>query len=51
VTAIIKGLKWKGPYFMISAMKGDGCRELTFAIMDHLDAAKKIVAAIEDEKR
>jgi len=38
--AIIKGLKWKGPHFMISAMKGEGCRELSFAIMDHLDQAR-----------
>jgi GTPase len=51
VKAIVKGLKWKGPYFMISAMKGDGCRELTFAIMDHLDTAKKAAAAKDDEKR
>ena len=51
VKAIIKGLKWKGPYFMISAMKGDGCRELTFAIMAHLDAAKKAAAAKDDAKR
>ena len=51
VKAIIKGLKWKGPYFVISAMKGDGCRELTFAIMAHLDAAKKGAAAKDDAKR
>ena len=36
VKAIIKGLKWKGPAFSISAMKADGCKELTFAIMDHV---------------
>ena len=40
VKAIVKGLKWKGPYFAISAMKADGCRELTFAIMDDLDATR-----------
>ena len=34
--AIIKGLKWKGPHFSISAMKADGCRGLSLAIMDHL---------------
>jgi GTP-binding protein len=37
VKKIIKGLKWKGPHFTISAMKSDGCRELTFAIMDHIE--------------
>ena len=45
VNAIVKGLKWKGPYYKISAMKGEGCRELSFAIMDYLDTAKKPAAA------
>jgi GTP-binding protein len=40
VKAIIKGLRWKGPHFMISAMKGEGCRELAFSIMDHLDQVR-----------
>jgi GTPase len=51
VKAIIKGLKWKGPYFMISAIKGEGCSDLTFAIMAHLDTAKKAAAATDDAKR
>jgi GTP-binding protein len=38
--AIIKGLKWKGPHFLISAMKADGCKALTFAIMDHIDSIR-----------
>ncbi len=38
--AIIKSLKWKGPHFIISAMKTDGCQALVFAIMDHIDALK-----------
>lgn len=42
---IIKGLKWKGPAFRISAMKADGCRELTFAIMDHIEAERTTAAA------
>ena len=45
VKAIIKGLKWKGPYFAISAMKADGCRELTFAVMDHLVATRAAESA------
>jgi GTP-binding protein len=45
VKAIIKGLKWKGPHFAISAMKTDGCRELTFAIMDHLVAERAAESA------
>jgi len=45
VKNIVKGLRWKGPYFELSAMKGDGCRELTFAIMEHLDAVRASNAA------
>ena len=45
--AIIKGLKWKGPTFTISAMKSDGCSELTFAIMDHVDAQRAAAKAAE----
>jgi GTP-binding protein len=45
VKAIIKTLKWKGPTFSISAMKADGCKELTFAIMDHLDATRAAASA------
>jgi GTPase len=40
--AIIKGLKWKGPAFTISAMKADGCRELTFAIMEHVETTRPV---------
>lgn len=43
--AIIKGLRWKGPTFTISAMRGAGTRELTFAIMDHLDQARAAQAS------
>ena len=39
--AIVKGLKWKGPHFTISAIKGEGCKELCFAIMDYLDSVKQ----------
>jgi GTP-binding protein len=36
--------------FVIAGLTGEGCRDLTYAIMDYLDAAKKIakeVAAVE----
>jgi GTPase len=44
VKAIIKGLKWKGPHFVISAMKADGCAALTHAIMEHVDSLKAVPA-------
>ena len=37
VQAFVKSLRWKGPVFPISAVTGDGCRALTFAIGDWLD--------------
>ncbi len=44
VKTIIKGLKWKGPHFVISAMKADGCAALTHAIMEHVDSLKAVPA-------
>ncbi len=49
VEAIVKALKWKGPHFVISGINADGCAALTFAIMDHLEIAKK-AAEIAAEK-
>ena len=37
---VIKGLKWKGPHFIISAMKTDGCKDVVYAIMEHLEAER-----------
>ena len=34
----VRRLRWKGPVFLVSALTGEGCRELTFAIMKHLEA-------------
>jgi len=38
VKAFVKAYRWKGPVFAIAAISGDGCRALTFAIQDWLDA-------------
>jgi GTP-binding protein len=38
VKAFVRSYRWKGPVFAISAVNGEGCRELTFAIQDWLDA-------------
>jgi GTP-binding protein len=48
VKAIIKSLKWKGPHFIISAMKADGCQALTFTIMDHIDSLRVVEEAPEE---
>ena len=38
VKRFVKAFRWKGPSFAISALTADGCRELGFAIMKHLDS-------------
>ena len=39
--ALVKKLKWTKPAFVISAMKGEGCKDLTFAIMEFLEGEKR----------
>jgi len=36
--AFVKAFRWKGPVFTVAAIRGEGCRELTYAIQDWLDA-------------
>ncbi|MGE5171797.1 MAG: Obg family GTPase CgtA [Rudaea sp.] len=38
VKTFVKALRFKGPVFGIAAIDGTGCRELTFAVQDWLDA-------------
>jgi GTP-binding protein len=40
VADIVKRLRWKGPVFAISAIKGDGCRDLCRQIGDYLEKAR-----------
>jgi GTP-binding protein len=42
VAALIEGYGAVEKHFVISAINGAGCRELTFAIMDHLDRHKRL---------
>jgi GTP-binding protein len=34
----VRALRWRGPCFAISALTGEGCRELVFAVMKFLEA-------------
>jgi GTP-binding protein len=36
----IKAFGWDGPCFCISAISGDGCKPLVYAIMEHIDQQK-----------
>jgi GTP-binding protein len=38
VAEFVRRFRWKGPRFVVSALTGQGCRELSFAIMKHLEA-------------
>ena len=38
VKAFVKSYRWKGPVFAITAINGDGCRELVYRIQEWLDA-------------
>jgi GTP-binding protein len=39
---------WRDKSFIISALSGAGCKELTYAIMEHLDATRESIASNED---
>jgi GTP-binding protein len=39
--AIVKKLRWTKPWFAISAINGEGTKELTYAVMEFLEDARK----------
>jgi GTP-binding protein len=41
----VKALGWKGKSFIISALTHEGCRELAYAVMEHLEAHPATAAA------
>lgn len=47
---VVKRLAWQGPVFHISAINGLGTRELSYALMEHLEERKKqdAIATVED---
>jgi len=46
VKAFVRKLGWKGRTFVISALTGEGCNALTFAVMDHLDEQQRETASV-----
>jgi len=40
VAKLVRRLRWRGPSFCISALTGEGCRELSFAVMNFLESGK-----------
>jgi GTP-binding protein len=47
--ALVKKLKWTKPWFLISGINGEGTRELTYRIMDFLEAEKPASRASKRE--
>ncbi len=45
----VRAYRWKGPVFGIAAIDGTGCRELTFAIQEWLDAHPQAPADAPDD--
>jgi GTP-binding protein len=40
VSDFVRRLRWKGPYFLVSAITGEGCRELCESAMRHLEGRR-----------
>jgi GTP-binding protein len=38
VREFLRRLRWKGPHFVVSAATGEGCTDLCYAVMRHLEA-------------
>lgn len=43
--AFVRKLGWKGKTFIISALTGEGCPALVYAVMDHLDQEQRKMTA------
>jgi GTP-binding protein len=48
VKKFVKDYGWKGPVFSISAISGIGCKELTYAIMEHIEESKRLALEAEE---
>jgi GTP-binding protein len=51
LTALVKGYGPVERHFAISAINGAGCRELTFAIMAHIEQHKAVEPATQEHER
>jgi len=48
--ALVKKLRWTKPWFVIAGINDEGCRELTFKVMEHLEAERRKVKPAAAEK-
>lgn len=49
VAKFVRDYGWEGPVFAISALAGMGCKELTYAIMEHIESVRAGEHAQEDQ--
>lgn len=49
IAAFLREFGWTGPWFAVSAIRGEGCDKVVYAIADHLDAQKQRSLAAEAE--
>lgn len=47
VDAFLEAFQWEGPSFCISALTGEGCQKLVFAIMSYLEYQQKPLGAVD----
>jgi GTP-binding protein len=47
---IVRGLGWKGKSYIISALTGEGCKELVYAIMEYLEQERPSQERPDTEK-
>jgi GTP-binding protein len=38
--ALVRKLKWTQPWFLVSGIRGEGCRELTYKVMEFLESER-----------
>ena len=48
--ALVKKLRWTKPWFMVSAINGEGTRDVTFAVMEFLEAERREARGTRREK-
>jgi len=41
IANIVRRLRWRGPVYPISALTGEGCEALSYAVMQHLEQARE----------
>ncbi len=49
--ALLRRLRWKGPHFRISAISGEGCPDLTAAVMRHIETQREAARTAKADSR